>query len=82
MNQGVHALVSNWNVLEYVLTTIFVVLFSVQCVFLCHLVFLKSLWESPTMQTDYSRRYQKVGGIYALRIIKIFRRRYPTSSSS
>jgi hypothetical protein len=40
------------------------------------------LWEPPTMQTDYSRRYQKVGGICTLRIIKIFRRRYPTSSSS
>jgi hypothetical protein len=38
--------------------------------------------EPRTMQTDYSRQYQKVGGIYTLRIIEIFRRRYPTSSSS
>jgi hypothetical protein len=41
-----------------------------------------TVWEPPTMQTDYSRRYQKVGSIYTLRIIKIFRRHYPTSSSS
>jgi hypothetical protein len=35
----------------------------------------KKLWEPPTMQTDYSRRYQKVGGICTPRFIKIFRRR-------
>jgi hypothetical protein len=29
-----------------------------------------------------SRRYQNVGGIYTLRITKIFRRRYPTSGNS